>query len=482
MAPTRKPVPASSDADRSDSRASDTTMQGDAPADNGSPTKRDRLNEKLGSPPGLVNEDGEPMHNHHFFDAEIAPLRKTFIKTTIMGLLLTILACLGFLSIYWAALYQPEVYLHKLQGVVVNYDQGGAIGQTVVQAMQAASGGYGHMSWYIADPADYPGGWSQVAQAVVDNEEWVGIVVFPDATARLEQAIASVDATWEGNSTIGVYTNEARNNNAYGAYIMPSFSQPLDMACQQFAQQQATRLAGNGGVNNLLANAPQLITRPIYYATYSLRPFNVPVTTAASYVGLIYLLILAFIVTLQSFTGRQPLEPKLRLTSLLAIRFCVPFICYFFLSLFYAFLTLAFQAPFSRYYGHAGFVIYWMLSWCGMLALGGAMEAMVTVLTQKFISFFLIIWIISNVAVAFYPIDLLPGVYHYGYAMPFWQIKESVLALLLGTKNVIGRSFGVLIAWAFLSFFITMPLLTILMRNIGVRKTRKAAEKKRDQS
>ena len=32
------------------------------------------------------------------------------------------------------------------------------------------------------------------------------------------------------------------------------------------------------------------------------------------------------------------------------------------------------QQPFSRYYGHAGFVIYWMLSWCGMLALGGAME------------------------------------------------------------------------------------------------------------
>ena len=33
----------------------------------------------------------------------------------------------------------------------------------------------------------------------------------------------------------------------------------------------------------------------------------------------------------------------------------------------------------------------------------------------------------------------------YGYAMPFWQIKEAVLALLLGTENVIGRTFGVLV-------------------------------------
>lgn len=477
----RKPAPASSSEDRSDSRASDATMQGDAPAEHGSASKRDRLNEKLGSPAGLTNADGEPMHHHHFFDAEIAPLRKTFIKTTVMGLLLTILVCLAFLSIYWAALYQPNVHVHKLQGVVVPYDNG-IVGQTVVQAMRAASGGYGQMTWRIADPSEYPNGWSQVAQAVVDNKEWVGIVIQPDASTRLQQALFLGDSTWEGNSTISVYTNEARNNNAFGAYIMPSFSMPLEMACSRFAQQQATQLAGNGAVTNLLANAPQLITQPIYYATYSLRPFNVPVATAASFVGLIYLLILAFIVTLQSFSGRQPLEPKLRLTSLLAVRFVVPIVAYFFLSLFYAILTLAFQAPFSRYYGRSGFFIYWMLSWCGMLALGGAMEVMVTLLGQKFISFFLVLWIIANVSVAFYPIDLLPGVYHYGYAMPFWHIKEAVLAILLGTKNVIGRAFGVLIAYAFLNFFIMMPLFTILMRRLAVRKTQKAAQKERDQS
>lgn len=151
--------------------------------------------------------------------------------------------------------------------------------------MTAVSGGYGQMTWRVADPSEYSNGWSEVAQAVVENREWVGIVIQPDSTERYRQALSTADATWEGNSTISVYTNEARNNNAYGAYIMPSFSMPLQMACTQFAQQQATQLAGNGAINNLLANAPQLITQPIYYATYSLRPYNVPVATAARCAG-----------------------------------------------------------------------------------------------------------------------------------------------------------------------------------------------------
>ena len=58
-----------------------------------------------------------------------------------MGLFLTILVCLAFLSIYWAALYQPNVHVHKLQGVVVPYDNG-IVGQTVVQACAQRARGH----------------------------------------------------------------------------------------------------------------------------------------------------------------------------------------------------------------------------------------------------------------------------------------------------------------------------------------------------
>ena len=47
-------------------------------------------------------------------------------------------------------------------------------------------------------------------------------------------------------------------------------------------------------------------------------------------------------------------------------------------------------------YGGWGFVIYWMMSWLAMCAVGGAVESVITILTPRFISFFLLIWIIGT--------------------------------------------------------------------------------------
>jgi len=89
----------------------------------------------------------------------------------------------------------------------------------------------------------------------------------------------------------------------------------------------------------------------------------------------------------------------------------------------------------SSSYGSSGFVIYWMMSWLAMCALGGAVESMITILTPSFISFFLLLWIIANVSVCVYPIVLLPGVYRYGYAMPFYNVQQTIRSLLFGTRN-----------------------------------------------
>ena len=219
---------------------------------------------------------------------------------------------------------------------------------------------------------------------------------------------------------------------------------------------------------------------------------------------------------MQGFNARMPFENKLRLTQLLALRILTPFVTYFFLSAFYAMLTLAFQAPFSRYYGHAGFVIYWMLSWVGMLALGGAMEAMITLLGPAFMcvcrllatadtgsSFFVRIAALATADRTAGPLDhrqrldcvlsdrhvrglltdgthdgRLPGVFAYGRGMPFAQVKATVQALLLNTKNEIGLNFGVLIAWAAVSMLVTMPLFTTLKRRLAARKAQQEQDKR----
>lgn len=159
--------------------------------------------------------------------------------------------------------------------------------------------------------------------------------------------------------------------------------------------------------------------------------------------------------------------------KLVLFRLVNAFVGYFFLSLFYSLLSRAFQLPFERFFGRSGFLIFWMLNYVGMLSLyvpfhaiavvgttelillvasGLALESMLTLLTEKFIPFFMLLWIISmsscqasklktnihlkaNVSVTALPIELLPRIFHFGYAMPFYNISKGIRTIVFGTHN-----------------------------------------------
>ncbi|KAK0444661.1 uncharacterized protein EV420DRAFT_997530 [Desarmillaria tabescens] len=186
--------------------------------------------------------------------------------------------------------------------------------------------------------------------------------------------------------------------------------------------------------------------------------FDIPVASAITFVGLIYLLILSFFIVMIGVSAREVsgLQNKLTTGSLIRVRLVSVFIAYFMISLFYSLLSRAFQVDFSRKFGSAGFVIFWMLNFVGMLSVGLALEAMITLLTIRFMPFFMILWIISNVSVCFMPIAVLPNIYRYGYAMPFYNVSGAVRTILFGTKNELGLHFGILIAWTVISM-ITLP-------------------------
>lgn len=60
---------------------------------------------------------------------------------------------------------------------------------------------------------------------------------------------------------------------------------------------------------------------------------------------------------------------------------------------------------------------------------------MITLLNTRFISFFLILWIITNVSVSVFPLQVLPHIYRYGYAFPFYNILRAVRSIVFRTKN-----------------------------------------------
>ncbi|KAG2345658.1 hypothetical protein BDR05DRAFT_930307 [Suillus weaverae] len=431
--------------------------------------------------PVVPDAEDKPF-SHGFFDKDPATTaaRKVWLKISILGVLALFFMIWGVLPIYWAALGRTSNNIHNLSGYVVDFD-GGEIGQAVTQAFKNITSPQ-QMSWLILDAARFPGGPDEVAQALVDHRCWAAVTINPQASTNLNASIDAANASYSTTQAVTAYLTSGRNENIYRGAITPQVTSILTTISHIFALSSSQRLASRSNISTLLQTAPQLVIQPLDFTIKDIRPFNVPVASAVDYVGLIYLLILAFVLTMQLLAARveSGLEKRLRLRSLILLRLLWPVTLYSLVSLMYALLSLAFGVPFGRKFGGAGFVIYWMMSWCAMSALGLALESMITLLTIKFIPIFLILWIIANVSVAFYPIEVLPAVFRYGFAMPFYNVSSTVRTIIFDTKNQIGLNFGIQFSWILISC-ITLPIFQWLIRRQQIKAleaSQKAAREK----
>ncbi|KAK0222556.1 hypothetical protein EDD85DRAFT_983175 [Armillaria nabsnona] len=421
----------------------------------------------------LKNEN-PTMYSSQFTDksASMKTSRSLYMKVVAGGTLAMTIVMFCVFSIYWGALW--KIPAHNLQGWVVDFD-GSTVGNAVVQGLISSSS---KVTWTERPSSEFSGP-EEVANLVVDEKTWVVVVVNSNATTALQYALSSVNSSYDGSEAITVYVVEARNENAYRSLIRPSVQTTLAAISQAFAQIFLRQVGSS--LSNALASisttAPQILTEPISYTIDNLRPFDTPVASAITFVGLIYVLVLSFfiVVSARELSG---LEKALTTGSLIRVRIASSFIAYFTLSLFYSLLSRAFQVNFSRVLGPAGFLVFWMVNFVGMLAVGLALEAMMTLMTLRFVAFFMIFWIIVNVSVCFMPIDVLPHIYRYGYAFPFYNLSCAVRTIVFGTKNQLGMQFGILIAWTAVSM-ITIPLFQWLMRRKAVAqwRTREAGVK-----
>ncbi|KAF9540263.1 hypothetical protein CPC08DRAFT_650973 [Agrocybe pediades] len=411
------------------------------------------------------------MSSRGFFDKskEGAHARATYLKVFLGGTFAMVILIFTVFSLYWGSLWKTPV--KNLPGWVVDFD-GGSLGESITQALTTQPQGASKISWTSIPASQFPGGPSEVASLVLDERTWVAVTINAGTTERLSNSLITPNASYSGADAMSVYAVEARSENAFRSLIRPSVQTSLEMISRRIAAQTAQQAANSTNLPSVLTISPQTIVTPVSYQIVNLRPFDIPVATAVTFVGLIYQVILSFFVVMISLRAREEsgFDKTLSLRGLIALRFASSFGGYFIISLFYTLLNVAFKVPMNRTFGHAGFVIFWMLNFCGMLCLGLALESLITLLTQAGIPFFMMLWIIANIAVCSFPIQVLPSIFRYGYAAPFYNVSRSIRTIVFGTRNQVGLSFGILIAWIAISC-ITLPLFQWFVR----RRQQKAA-------
>ncbi|KAK9234127.1 hypothetical protein V1525DRAFT_435915 [Lipomyces kononenkoae] len=392
---------------------------------------------------------------HGFFSSSLRTTRINVVRTLATSIIIMGILIMGILSIYWGSFFHRDNYLNRVSFWIVNMDDSGnaLVGPTFVNLASQFSKAAGSVQVEVRDASSFAYSYDAVYNDVIQEHTWGALIVHPNATTTLLSALANPSSAqnYVGAAAIQFVYPEAVQQQLY-ASLAPWISDLNNNITAAFSEEVIQMIATNSNYSwsDIARSAPQVISTPVAINIYNIRPFDNPIATAVMQVGLIYLIIISFF----QFNFFQPvhmtLAPHLKRTHYILYRLASTWIAYFFLSLFYSLISLAFQVDFTRAFGRAGFVIYWMINWLGMAAVGGACEnvALIAVVTYPpLVGFWLIFMVISNVSVAFYAIPLQAGIYRYGYAFPITNICEAVKTILFNTKNTMGLNIGVLIAW-----------------------------------
>ncbi|CAL5866705.1 uncharacterized protein PFLUO_LOCUS915 [Penicillium psychrofluorescens] len=438
----------------------------------------------------VLEGSAQPPAPVSFFDPALKEVRRRVFVRWSRTVLILCVFILSVLSVFWGSQLGVENKLGALKVWVVDFDgqiapyvtNNAIVGPVVTdvtrQVLQSSGPSLGYT---IKSPADFDYDPWAVRQSVYDEHAYAAIIVNPNATSLLRAAVASGNTTYDPTGAIQTVIITARDQTAYPTYIQPLITTLQNAILLEFGPRWARELFSQQSSTDLSKAPPQAINPGIGFTNIDLRPFVPYVAVPSVTIGLIYLIIISFfnfpfLMPIHALFMKPDGHPPLKVTHWIIWRICSAICAYFFLSLFYSFVSLAFQIPFNNpsapdtqsaatpnAYGSGSFVVYWMLNWVGMAALGFPCENMAMVLGFPWSSFFLIFWVITNVATGFYPVELSPGFFRWGYAWPLHRIIEAIRTILFDTHSRIGLDFGILFAWiaVSLAFF---PFATFIMR------------------
>ncbi|KAG8947115.1 hypothetical protein FRC04_010966 [Tulasnella sp. 424] len=433
---------------------------------------------------------GPRKFQHGFWDPEVAHLRAIYMK--ILGLTVILLICAMWIcfSTYWGSLGETAQHVPNLKGLVINRDgTDGALGQAIVAAFEANSRGEGvapkaHLTWVVTDSSALPTN-DDVAFAVVEEHAWAAVVVNSGATSLLTSARSSGNSSYDPRTAITFYYNQGRNEIAANSFIVPYTTALLQSTLTALNEKfnsdffgTLTSSANEASQQALTAvvQAPQTVSQPFSYEPVNLRPYTKTAAQAPLLVGQIYLIIFTFVITMTHDFARGIISPFLRFSSYARIRLLVPLTLYIPVSFSYAMVNLPFKLTFDAKFSYAGgFFLFWIFVYMAMAGLGLATEAMITLLTPRFIAYFIVFLIIFNVSVASVPMALQPSFYRYGYGFPVFNLAEAIRTIIFNTKSRLGLNAGVLLAWLALSM-VTVPLFTWVVRRKDEQAERKKVE------
>jgi hypothetical protein len=235
-----------------------------------------------------------------FFHPKLRKVRnRAFAKwTTTTAFLMAFI--LAVLSIYWGVFFELENRLSHLAVYVVDMDGVAPFDNTGIQPFvgptitglveQTLSEGKPTLGWTIRPASQFNNDPMQVRQAVYDFHAWAAIIINPNATAMLYQAVATGNTSYEPLGACQLVYMDSRDDTNWYDFMLPIISPFMIQAQSMVGQRWAGMVMQNASNPNALGNiqaVPQAINPAIGFSEYNLRPFYPYTGIPAVSIGLI---------------------------------------------------------------------------------------------------------------------------------------------------------------------------------------------------
>ncbi|CAI4044242.1 hypothetical protein N7582_003169 [Saccharomyces uvarum] len=396
--------------------------------------------------------------------------KKVFLKFVFTNVLLAVL-CFTIFVLFWGALYDTEKYVHKVRLLAVIQESpvvalGNNSSLTAPSISSALPTFIGEVPchWDIYNASTFQTKFhvssteeinDKVIDLIYDEKYWFAINIKPDATETLFESLINGTAPAFNSTTFNQVVYESgRDPTNLKSTILP-FAQEIEQYYEAFYtlnylpafMTNITRMDDY----SLTSNLTHITAAGRYtFDYYDHRPFTNRVVLAPTQIGVVYCLLLTFFQFLLYGPLHAEMAKVLRPANGIIYRLAMSWSTFFFASLFFCTISAIFQVDFTQAFGKGGFMVYWMSTWLFMLAAGGANEnavMLVITLGPQFLGFWILSFVILNIAPSFFPLALNNNVYRYGYMMPVHNIIDIYRVIFFDlSKNKMGRNYGILIA------------------------------------
>lgn len=428
-----------------------------------------------------IGPEGPPPPQH-IFSPHVRPLHIQIWIKTVINLIVMSALILAILSVYWGSLYGRAERIHNLNVWVLNYDTDpdAFVGPMFVDYIDSLGYPNTHLGYQIMDPAAYDGDVTTVAHDTVQEAAWGILTVAPNASSYLMENMANPQADFDPSYLVTFWYVEARAETTAREIIVPqilNISAAFSTVVRQSWVERVNRTLSLEQRTRIVDINVNILANPIFVTLENLRPFKGDVSSAILTTGLIFLIIVSFFQIPFFAPVHLILLGKIKFLQYMVYRPFINYVSVLFLSLAFSLVSLAFQESFSHTYGRGGFVIYWMINFLAMNALGGASENIATIIFNTYpsaIGFWLIFWVCMNSSTSFAPLELLPEVYRVGRALPVHNAQMAIRTVLFGTRNRIGLNVGVFFGWIAVNYIVSFPAI-IFVKKYKIYQAKRAA-------